>query len=494
MLVTGETVTASTPLMGAVAAASASSHAGSHIQSHLHPQASHHQGSARAYLRTSASLVDASPDSDSEEDVDPSTRVFGQATPSNLHNMNINAGSAATNGHNTINRPTAPLSSLDSASVPPFGAVSFLLDDLRRMDHGIGTLEEALLRTEARSNRELQQLRQQQQMYQQLQQHHQQQHSSSQMHHISHQQLYQQLQQAQSISFPHVPTQQHQHSGSGNVAMLGPSESAPHSAALQQHAFLTSSSAPSSSSDPQLGTNSIPTQHPQILHHQPQLPQQLSSIASTMGILLFGRSGPAGPHAGGVGAVTSPPSATSSATSATGIQGSTAGINGNNGGLLPLSLHGHHHQHHSSGHQHGQVCLLTDSHDVAVRQHQLHVLSEMFPGIDFTRFIEAFACWVVLNGAMTAQPMAAAYQSILAAHAPKVQALLVRLVELEQFNADAVFASKQKDAHRSLEIIVGSADRSQDVDDVITRARNRSEDIAFVVRRLLAYFSQFNHP
>lgn len=501
MLVTGEGVA----VTAAAAAIPSTSHGGSHLQSHLHSQTSQHQGSARAYLRTSASLVGASPDSDSEDDVDHSLRVFGQSTPSNHHKMNINSNSTGTNGHNSINRPSALFSTSESAPVPPSGVVSFLLDDLRRMDHNTGNLENALLRAEARSNRESQQqIRQQQQMYQQMQQHHQQQHSSSQMHHITQQQLYQQQQQARSNVIPHGPTQHQQQNVSGNVTMLGPSENSPgtaQSAVLQQHSFLTLTSTPNANNDPQLGIAPMPVQHQHLFQHQPQLPQQPPSIASTMGILLFGRSGPAGPHAAGAGTASSSGGAVAAAaatspsnlaTPATGVQGSTTSVNVLNGGLLPLQLH---EPYHSSNGQHlGQVCLLTDSHDVAVRQHQLHVLSEMFPEIDFSRFVEAFARWVMMSGSMTAQPMTAAYQSVLASQASKVQALLIRLVELERYNADAVFSSKQKDAHRSLEIIVGSADRSQDIDDVIARARSRSEDVTFVVRRLFVYFSQFGNP
>ncbi len=123
----------------------------------------------------------------------------------------------------------------------------------------------------------------------------------------------------------------------------------------------------------------------------------------------------------------------------------------------------------------GHCCLLTDSQDFAVRRHQLKVLSEEFSDVDFVKFIESS---VMRGGAIS-------YNTISAPMFGKMKQLLVRLVELERSHADGVMTCKQKDFVRAMEIIPGVAERGNEADETVMRARMRAEEISGCVHRLL---------
>jgi hypothetical protein len=127
-------------------------------------------------------------------------------------------------------------------------------------------------------------------------------------------------------------------------------------------------------------------------------------------------------------------------------------------------------------------CILTDTFDSAVRQHQLRYLTELFPDIDFVRCITETSR--ALQSLTTHGQYPQIQQAVTAA--AKLKPLFVRLVEIERAHAEQVLASKQKDAVRSVEIIAGCADRIQDLDDVIIRARARAEDVTMIVQRIIS--------
>ena len=121
----------------------------------------------------------------------------------------------------------------------------------------------------------------------------------------------------------------------------------------------------------------------------------------------------------------------------------------------------------------GACCLLTDSHDFSVRRHQLKVLCEEFPDIDFVKFIESTGRGGIIS-----------YNNITAPMFGKMKQLFVRLVELERTYAEGVIACKQKDIARSVDIVTGTMDRNE-IDETIARARSRAEEISGCVHRIL---------
>jgi hypothetical protein len=123
----------------------------------------------------------------------------------------------------------------------------------------------------------------------------------------------------------------------------------------------------------------------------------------------------------------------------------------------------------------GSCCLLTDSHDFYVRHHQLRILCDEFVDIDFIKFIESCS-----RGGMVS------YNAITVQLAPKIKTLLLRLADLERAYADNVFNCKQKDYPRAQDIITGLADRPNEIDDTITRARIRAEEISICVHRVVS--------
>jgi hypothetical protein len=123
----------------------------------------------------------------------------------------------------------------------------------------------------------------------------------------------------------------------------------------------------------------------------------------------------------------------------------------------------------------GSCCLLTDSHDYTVRRHQLRILSEEFSDIDFVKFIESCARGGIVS-----------YNAITVQLAPKIKQLLLRLVDLERAYADGVFNCKQKDYPRAQEIITGMGDRGSEIDDTISRARIRADEIGICVHRVVS--------
>jgi hypothetical protein len=124
----------------------------------------------------------------------------------------------------------------------------------------------------------------------------------------------------------------------------------------------------------------------------------------------------------------------------------------------------------------GMCCLLTDSHDITVRRHQLKVLSEEFTDVDVLRFVEIFA-----RGGMMA------YNPISAQTSTRIKQLLIRLIDLERLYHENLMTCKRKDVVRAADIITGGADRA-DVDEMILRARNRGEELGVCVQRLLSLF------
>jgi hypothetical protein len=70
--------------------------------------------------------------------------------------------------------------------------------------------------------------------------------------------------------------------------------------------------------------------------------------------------------------------------------------------------------------------------------------------------------------------------------APKMKLLFVRLSEIERTYADGVFSCRQKDLPRAQEIITGMGDRPQEIDDTVSKARTRAEDISICVHRVIS--------
>ena len=115
-------------------------------------------------------------------------------------------------------------------------------------------------------------------------------------------------------------------------------------------------------------------------------------------------------------------------------------------------------------------CLLTDTHNPAVRAHQLRVLSEEFPDVDVPSYFQAPSNNLNAN---------------------KVKQLLKYLCELEQSYADRVKSCKQVDAVRAADIIpdyvaATCADEGPDEDETVESARNRAGEIARCVHTLIA--------
>lgn len=334
-------------------------------------------------------------------------------------------------------------SSLDFAS-----PLAFLFDDLRRMESGGTALEETLLRTKESTNSLLPPIR-----LQTNQQQHQHQHMQ-QMHH--------QMQQQHAMQF-----QQHQQ----QQMLLGQNMSP-----MPSQQMLPSPHVASHVHQQQLQMNAIGAQQHQLMQHQ-----QLNHLLQQ------------------------PP--VSSQLNASGMGHSLQQMQQL---VQPQMLNHQHHQLPQSQHplpslhqlqqqqqpqqqqqspligRGGHCLVLTDSHDIAVRQHQLHLLCELFPDAEAARFLEAVSRLhtAQMQHAAPAPSVTATVQQLGAG----IQQLLLRLVDLERFNAEQVQAARRKDAVRAVEIIAGSADRSQDTDDVVSRARNRSEDIAALVQRVTAHF------
>jgi hypothetical protein len=120
-------------------------------------------------------------------------------------------------------------------------------------------------------------------------------------------------------------------------------------------------------------------------------------------------------------------------------------------------------------------CLLTDSHDFSVRNHQLVHLQEEFPEIDFIAFLEQCNKGGYIS-----------YTAITAQFAPLIKQLLVRLVDIERQYAEQVRASKQKDFMRASEVIVGTTNERNEIDETMIRAHTRAEDIQLVVHRIMS--------
>jgi hypothetical protein len=127
----------------------------------------------------------------------------------------------------------------------------------------------------------------------------------------------------------------------------------------------------------------------------------------------------------------------------------------------------------------GHCCLLTDSQDFTVRRHQLKVLSEEFSDVDFVKFIESSVLRCP-GGSIIA------YNAVSAQMSGKMKQLLVRLMELERSHADGVMTCKQKDFVRAMDIIPGVAERGNEADETVMRARIRAEEISNCVHRLLS--------
>lgn len=122
-------------------------------------------------------------------------------------------------------------------------------------------------------------------------------------------------------------------------------------------------------------------------------------------------------------------------------------------------------------------CLLTDTHNPAVRAHQMRVLSEEFPDVDVSAYFQS----------PNNNP-----------NANKVRQLLKYLCELEQAYAERVRACKQKDAIRAAEIIpdylmatninsmnLESGEGLQE-DETIEAARSRAAEVVRCVHTLIA--------
>ena len=122
-------------------------------------------------------------------------------------------------------------------------------------------------------------------------------------------------------------------------------------------------------------------------------------------------------------------------------------------------------------------CLLTDTHNPAVRAHQMRVLSEEFPDVDVSAYFQS----------PSNNP-----------NANKVRQLLKYLCELEQAYAERVRVCKQKDAIRAAEIIpdylvatninsmnLESGEGLQE-DEVIENARSRAAEVVRCVHTLIA--------
>ena len=118
-------------------------------------------------------------------------------------------------------------------------------------------------------------------------------------------------------------------------------------------------------------------------------------------------------------------------------------------------------------------CLLTDTHNPAVRAHQLRVLSEEFPDVDVPAYFQSPSNNLNAN---------------------KVKQLLKYLCELEQAYAERVKTCKHIDAVRAGEIApdylavtgVDAVEGVGDEDETIESARNRANEIARCVHTLIA--------
>lgn len=110
-------------------------------------------------------------------------------------------------------------------------------------------------------------------------------------------------------------------------------------------------------------------------------------------------------------------------------------------------------------------CLLTDTHNPAVRAHQLKVLSEEFPDVDFLAYIQSRA------------------RGTVSSFDPKVKQLLKYLSELEQAYSEKVRLCKQKDTDRAAHIIPEFAEPGME-DESVATSRARSGEIARVIQML----------
>jgi hypothetical protein len=119
-------------------------------------------------------------------------------------------------------------------------------------------------------------------------------------------------------------------------------------------------------------------------------------------------------------------------------------------------------------------CLLTDTHNPAVRAHQMKVLSEEFPDVDVSAYFQS----------PNNNP-----------NASKVRQLLKYLCDLEVAYAERVKACKQKDVVRASDIIpdylltvgAGGNDNGNDHHDAtIESARLRAAEVSRCVHNLIA--------
>ena len=110
-------------------------------------------------------------------------------------------------------------------------------------------------------------------------------------------------------------------------------------------------------------------------------------------------------------------------------------------------------------------CLLTDTHNPVVRAHQLKVLSEEFPDVDFLTFIQSRS------------------RNAPSAFDGKAKQLLKYLSELEQAYGEKVRMCKQKDTDRALHVIPEFSEPGIE-DESVAAARARSGEIARVIQML----------
>lgn len=126
----------------------------------------------------------------------------------------------------------------------------------------------------------------------------------------------------------------------------------------------------------------------------------------------------------------------------------------------------------------GSCCLLTDSHIYAVRSHQLRVLVEEFPGIDFVSILDACPRGGVLGQS----------QSIPSMQFDELRQLLQLAVDLERHNLENIRGGRRKDMLRAADVITGSpvdVNAAVEEDETVQKARARLDDIALCVQHLL---------
>jgi hypothetical protein len=113
-------------------------------------------------------------------------------------------------------------------------------------------------------------------------------------------------------------------------------------------------------------------------------------------------------------------------------------------------------------------CLLTDTHNPAVRAHQLKVLHDEFPDVDAHAYFR--------------EPHNATPNS------SKIKQLLKYLCELEQQYVQRVKDSKQKDVSKAMEIIPDFTAASEMVEDdeTVLTARTRAVELLRCVQILVA--------